>query len=74
MTPNWMRVLVPREWSADEALLAVSLFRQAASAVWAVHGDAMAAELAEDRYADRLGDFLDDPEDPVRDDMYDIPY
>ena len=70
MRHNWMRALVPREWSPDEALLAVNLLRQAMDAVWAVHGEEMAAELADDRYRDRLGDYVElEEEDTDPDDL-----
>jgi hypothetical protein len=73
MTHNWMRCLVPREWSPDEALLAVNLLRQAMDAVWGVHGEDMAAALAEDRYRDKLGDYVDT--DEVADvDLDDLPF
>lgn len=76
MTPNWMRCLVPREWSPDQALLAVNLLRQAMDAVWGVHGDDMATALAEDRYRDRMDDYLglDDLADVDLDDMDDLPF
>lgn len=67
-----MRALVPREWSPDEALLAVSLLRQAMDAVWAVHGEEMAAELADDRYRDRVGDYVELEEPDT--DLDDIPF
>ena len=76
MTHNWLRCLVPREWSADEALLAAKLLRKALDAVWGVHGEAMADALGEDRYRDRMEDYFE-PED-LGDlgpgDFDDIPY
>jgi hypothetical protein len=63
--PGAFRFLVPREWSADQALCAVELLVQARRAIWAVHGESMAAALSDDpeRY-DRLEDFVgDDDED-----------
>jgi len=76
MTHKWMRCLVPREWSADEALLAVNLLRQAMDAVWGVHGEAMADALAEERYRDRMDDYFEsDPLGNVNlDDHGDIPF
>lgn len=76
MTHNWMRCLVPREWSPDEALLAVSLLRQALDAVWVVHGEAMADALAEDRYRDRIDHYVkpDDLADVHLDDVDDLPF
>ncbi len=78
MRHNWMRRLVPREWSPDEALFAVNLLRQAVDAVWAVHGEDMAAELAEDRYRDRIHDYIGpDPMDDFPDvnlDDDDLPF
>lgn len=73
MRHNWMRCLVPREWSPDEALLAVSLLRQALDAVWAVHGEEMADALAEDRYRDKLGDYVN-TQDLAEVDLDDLPF
>lgn len=75
MTHNWLRRLVPRSWTADEALLAVDLLRQATDAVWEVHGEAMAELLgAEAEYQDRLDRYVefDDERDVNLDD--DIPF
>lgn len=74
-----MRCLVPREWSPDEALLAVNLLRQALDAVWGVHGEEMADALAEDRYRDHIGDYVGpDPMDDLAnvnlDDFGDLPF
>lgn len=76
MTHNWMRCLVPREWSPDEALLAVNLLRQARDAVWAVHDEGMADALAEDRYRDRMDDYFesDDIGDVNLDELGDLPF
>lgn len=47
MTHSWLRFLVPRNWTAGQALAAVTLCQQAIDAVWAVHGEDMAATLGE---------------------------
>ena len=48
-TAALLRLMVPRDWTAVEALAAVRLVRLAeraiTDAIWAVHGEAMAAEL-----------------------------
>ena len=65
--------LVPRLWSADEALAAVHLLRQFIDAIWEVHGAEMAAEVAEAPERWRLDELLDDvPDDDVPDD--DLPF
>ena len=45
MSPSWLRFLVPRDWTGEQALLAASLLRAALDAVWAVHGEEMACVL-----------------------------
>ena len=44
--------LVPRAWSAEQALQAVALLQHAIDAIWSVHGQGMGrvrlAEVAED--------------------------
>ena len=62
---------MPREWTADQALVVVALLRQASAAVWEVHGETMAAVLSKDaRYRDRLSDFVEFDEDwPTEDDI-----
>ncbi len=47
MNPNWIRFLVPRAWTPEQALAAVGALQQAIDAVWAVHGDEMASALGE---------------------------
>ena len=60
MIHNWMRYLVPREWSADQALLPVRLLKQAQDAIWLVHGASMVDVVAlEKAYAEHLADVLD---------------
>ncbi|MFH1468994.1 MAG: hypothetical protein ABIO70_31700 [Pseudomonadota bacterium] len=62
--PDILRYLVPREWSAEQALLAVELLGQARSAIWAVHGESMAAALSDDQDRfDRLEDFIGDDDE-----------
>ncbi len=41
----WLKILVPRAWVAEEALYAVALLHDLVTAIWAVHGDEMAAQL-----------------------------
>jgi len=62
--PDLLRYLVPREWSAEQALLAVELLGHARRAIWDVHGESMTAALLDDkeRY-DRLEDFIGDDEE-----------
>lgn len=81
MIQNWMRYLVPTEWSADQALLAVRLLKQAQHAIWQVHGASMFDAIAREKaYAEHLADAVDlgpapvehdeDPgEDPSEDDI-----
>jgi hypothetical protein len=69
--PDFLRFLVPREWSADQALLAVEFLVQARRAIWAVHGESMAAALADDHDRfDRLEDFVDDDEENPTDEEF----
>jgi hypothetical protein len=75
MTHNWLRRLVPRSWTADEALLAVDLLRQAVAAIWEVHGEEMAEALGSElEYRDHLDRYvdLDDERDLDIDD--DVPF
>lgn len=66
--------LVPRLWTAEEALAAVTLLRAAVDAIWQVHGEAMVDALAQD--PDRWPlDGLVDLEDDEGEDLYtDPPY
>jgi hypothetical protein len=75
VTHNWLRFLVPREWTPEQALLVVQFLRQARDAVWEVHGEKMAAVLGQERqYADRLAEYIDlDPNEPSGPDD-DIPF
>lgn len=62
--PGLFRYLVPREWSAEQALLAVELLGEARRAIWAVHGESMAAALSDDQERfDRLEDFVGDDDE-----------
>ena len=70
MTHNWLRFLVPPDWTAGQALAAVSLLQQAIDAVWAVHGEEMAASLGElgpwsPLWSEVLRDDLPDAEDDI---------
>jgi lambda repressor-like predicted transcriptional regulator len=47
MSHRWMRGLVPREWSGEQALFAAALLRAALDAPLHVHGEAMAIELGD---------------------------
>ncbi|MBM4369307.1 MAG: hypothetical protein FJ102_24050 [Deltaproteobacteria bacterium] len=70
MTHNWLRYLVPREWTAEQALLVVELLGQARDVVWAVHGERMILAIdADPGRRDRLGDFIDLDEDEPEDDI-----
>ena len=71
MMRDLLRMLVPRDWTGAQALLAARLLRQAADAVWEVHGEEMAAALGEvpvRRWHEFLGD------DPADIDDDDIPF
>lgn len=50
---NPFSFLIPRLWSAEEALAAIVLLRQIIDAIWEVHGENMAHEAlsAPDRWA-----------------------
>ena len=64
MSPVWMKALVPRCWTGEEALLAVRLLRQATDAVWEVHGEDMVALLVEvPAFRDHATDYLQTDED-----------
>ena len=75
MIQNWMRYLVPREWSVDQALLAVNLLNQAQDAIWHMHGAVMFdAIMLERAYAEHVADYIDReapettrPDDPCDD-------
>lgn len=47
MTRLWMRAIVPREWTGEQALFVAGLLRTALDALWHVHGEAMAATLGD---------------------------
>lgn len=69
MSRGWMRFLVPRGWSGEQALLAASLLRQALDALWSVHGEEMAANLYDwprERWSEVMSDeYLDTHEDDI---------
>lgn len=69
---NPFTLLVPRLWSAEEALAAVRVLRQIIDAIWEVHGEGMVVEIdaAPERW--RLEDFIDEPPDEPGND--DIPF
>lgn len=77
MIHNWMRHLVPMEWSADQALLAVRLLKLAQHAIWQVHAALMFDAIAREKaYAEHLADDVDlgpapveQDEDPSEDDI-----
>lgn len=71
MTSHLLRMLVPREWTGAQALLAARLLQQAAGAIWEVHGEEMAAALG-DLPVRRWGEFVRDDLDDIDDD--DIPF
>ena len=61
-----MRFLVPRGWSGEQALVAAQLLRQALDALWSVHGEEMAANLAEwpkHRWAEVMPEEYQDTQD-----------
>jgi hypothetical protein len=47
--PGFFRYLLSREWSAEQARLAVELLGQDRRAIWAVHGESMAAACSDDQ-------------------------
>lgn len=47
MNRRFLRLLVPRCWTGEQALAAASLLRAALDAVWHVHGEDMAAALGD---------------------------
>lgn len=66
MTHHWLRFLVPREWTANQALLAVNLLKQASDAIWAVHGEDLGDALGNDPdYRDRLADYVEIDDDDI---------
>lgn len=42
-----LRALVPRAWTGEEALAAVGVLNQAIDAIWQLHGEQMAAVIAD---------------------------
>lgn len=71
MTDALLRTLVPRDWTADQALVAVRLLRLAIDAVWEVHGEEMARAL-DDHQARRervWEDYFDVAVDVIDDDI-----
>jgi hypothetical protein len=59
--------LVPRLWTADEALGAVTLLRTAVGAIWQVHGEAMVGAVADDPDRWPLDGLMDIEEDAMGD-------
>jgi hypothetical protein len=57
LRPIFVR-LVPRAWTAEQALDAVELLQQLIAAIWSVHGAAMGKAMVEVRA-------VDEPEKPV---------
>jgi len=73
MTHTWIRFLVPREWTAEHALMAVGILQQTIDAIWAVHGEEMAVALhALGPESDTWCEVLRDEPTDIHDD--DIPY
>jgi hypothetical protein len=66
----WLQRLVPVAWTGEQALLAVNLLRDAMDAIWAVHGEDMAAQISEwprerwDRLMTLEGENTDDDDIP----------
>ena len=67
-----LRMLVPRDWTGPQALLAARLLRHATDAIWDVHGEEMAAALG-DLPVSRWTEFLGE-EPTENDDVDDIPF
>ncbi len=67
-----LRMLVPRGWTGEQALLAARVLRQALDAVWDVHGEEMAFALGETP-VDRWHEVMP-PEEPFDIDEEDIPF
>lgn len=82
MTAQRLAVLVPRDWTPDQALTAVRLLKMVQDAIWWVHGEAMVEVIGEiDPELDHLDDVLDpdalddlDPLEPPYADLDDIPF
>ena len=78
MSHALLRFLVPRDWTGEQALVAVRILRAASQAIWQVHGEDMAEALGGRPHADPawrgVGDDLDD--DPEVDSLTedDIPF
>ncbi|MCK6502421.1 hypothetical protein L6R53_03330 [Myxococcota bacterium] len=68
--------LVPRLWTAEQALAAVTLLRSAIDAIWNVHGQAMVDTIAEDPDRWNIGDLVDLDDERVDDHDLDddLPY
>lgn len=63
-------LLVPRDWSGEQALVAARLLRQALDAVWDVHGEEMAAAIGSvpvDRWSEHFAEDIEqvDGEDEI---------
>lgn len=70
MTQNWLQFLVPRDWTAEQALTAVSGLQQAIDAIWGVHGEEMAVILGglgpeSPRWSEVLREDPGEPEDDI---------
>lgn len=59
--------LVPRLWTAEEALGAVTLLRTAVGAIWQVHGEAMVNAVAQEPERWPLEGLVDFDEDVIGD-------
>lgn len=58
-------LLVPRDWTGEQALVAARLLRYAIDAIWHVHGEEMAEAIAEvpvDRWCEHFAEDIEDVE------------
>ena len=65
------RMLVPRDWTGAQALLAARLLRQATDVIWDLHAEEMAAAMG-DPPVSRWTEFLS--EEPTENDDDDISF
>ena len=76
MKHNWLRFLVPRDWTAEQALVAVEFLGQVRAAVWDVHGEDMACAIDSDpAHRARLDRYIDlEDGDEHEEEDEDIPF
>lgn len=68
MNRLWMRCLIPREWTGEQALFVAGVLRGALDAIWFVHGEEMAYSLgdkARESWDEVLGDMRYEDNDDI---------